>query len=1179
MKAKLQKWGAVVAVALVPALPLWVGGGLVNTRAGGDSPFLLVRVQQLVLNLQAGVFPVRWMPQAAYGLGYPFFNFYASLPYYLAAALKLLGFGYIAAIQITQMLGFVFAAAAMYALCRELGHSKTASLLVTCVYSCAPFHMVNVYVRGDSLSEFFAFVFFPLILWSLLRLRQKPNLRNMVWVALAFAGLVLTHNISAAIFSPFILLYAIALALWAGQASEGRTRSLVRSAVSLLTGLLLSAWFWLPVVAERVYVSLQDMTTGYFHYSQHFRDLLDSARTAPLVQTSVLFDWAITGTKQPFNMGLVQALLAAAGLVVICANWARLRRLELHSALAAVLLAGSTFMITPWSRPVWERVPLLPLVQFPWRFLSLQAVGSSLLVAYLIPRGRRGAWLAAALGLAMLVAMLAGLRPERLEIHESDVSLQRLMWYEYFTANVGTTIRHDWLPRWVDPRPYTSEALWSATSSQVSARSEATLEKPAPLALEGEVQSAQLLSCGPVSELWMLDVASAQALLAFQTYYYPGWEARVDGQGAEVKPVPGLGYIGLRLPQGRHQVRLELGRTRVRVVAEALSLLALILVLAAALLGRGERSAIATLVACVGRRALLFVCVSVGTLLLLALIARLVPASEPRASGLDLSMDFDRIPYLHHNPQGVRFDSAARLVSYELSSQTVQAGQDLLVTLHWGDVQSDQFTVRVALSSPAQHLFSVQSVIANSEQPLAVGAVQHRLSVPESTPRGVYLISARVYRGADEVRPVTSRDETLGTTYLLPVQVCGQQTANEATPTLQRFGERIALSAVQTAQKASGILEVTLTWNVLATPSQNFKTALRLKDSSGWEVARLDTQPGYGFNPTSMWQPGELVTDRYELLLDEGTPPASNYTLDVTLYESSSLQPIGTARVSNVAVVMPALRKSASVQHSFGPDLGLSTVQVPESGLEQGEELLIHAWWTATSPPRTDYQCRIALLDSSDQAVLSESIPLVADYPTSRWPQDALVAARYRLRIPATLSPGQYRVALALQKTASGEETEAYVLPGLLQVAQSTRNLVVPEMQTGVGADFGAQVRLLGYDLDRTATELRLTLHWQALAAIPHDYKVFLHVFDPLTEKIVAQQDMLAGGEGHPTSRWVQGEVVSDPASVGLEGIAEGAYQLALGLYYLDSRLPVAAPTGWSVSSDRLLLVGSLRLP
>ncbi|MFQ5944969.1 MAG: hypothetical protein ACE5NC_01795, partial [Anaerolineae bacterium] len=51
---------AAAGVGLLAGLPL-LGEGLINTRAGGDSPFLLVRVHQLTAALDAGVFPVRWM--------------------------------------------------------------------------------------------------------------------------------------------------------------------------------------------------------------------------------------------------------------------------------------------------------------------------------------------------------------------------------------------------------------------------------------------------------------------------------------------------------------------------------------------------------------------------------------------------------------------------------------------------------------------------------------------------------------------------------------------------------------------------------------------------------------------------------------------------------------------------------------------------------------------------------------------------------------------------------------------------------------------------------------------------------------------------------------------------------------------------------------------------------------
>ena len=83
---------------------------MVNTRGGGDSPFLLQRTLDMAENLRHGIFPPRWMAHAAYDLGYPFFSHYAALPYVLSGGLTALGLGPILAIQATQTFGFVLAA-------------------------------------------------------------------------------------------------------------------------------------------------------------------------------------------------------------------------------------------------------------------------------------------------------------------------------------------------------------------------------------------------------------------------------------------------------------------------------------------------------------------------------------------------------------------------------------------------------------------------------------------------------------------------------------------------------------------------------------------------------------------------------------------------------------------------------------------------------------------------------------------------------------------------------------------------------------------------------------------------------------------------------------------------------------------------------------------------------------
>jgi len=1145
MRAKLREWGPIIALALIPALPLLVGDGLINTRAGGDSPFLLLRAHQLVQNLRAGVFPARWMPQAAYGLGYPAFSFYAALPYYLAAVFKLLGLGYIASIKIVQALGFVLAAMAIYGFSKELDRGRSASLLAALIYSCAPFHMVNVYVRGDSLSEFYAFVFFPLILWALLRLHRQPGALNAVWVALAYAGLMLTHNISALIFTPVALAYV----LWLAWRAPHKWQRTAQSLVAIGVGALASAWFWWPALAERGNVHLEDMTTGYLNYAQHFRGW-------DLIQPSVLFDYTISSGQQPFRMGLVQVVLLIAGLVGLLIRWRRARHVDPQGAFIALLLFISTLMITPLSRPVWDHIPLLPMVQFPWRFLSLQALAASLIATHLVPQELR--WerpITLSLGALVLLAALLGLQPERLCIREEDVTVQRLMRYEYFTANVGGTIRRDYLPRWVDPRPYTSEALWQDGI------------KPAPLTVEGQVSSSELVQQEPTSERWAIEVTSPEALLAFHTYYYPGWEAHVDGQAAKIEALPGLGYIGLRLGEGIHDVHLRLGHTPVQRFAEimsAVTLAALLFVLV-----RASRLDLASL----GTGLMML-----GTMAVLVIGMHTLSSHAP-VGELDLTMDFCRIPYLHHNPDGVHFGEACRLTHYELSSEAIQAGETLTVTTCWDGIERGDLTVRVAFVSPAQHLFDVPYALAVNEQPIHSGLVWSELQVPAQAMRGIYLLSVQVHAPEGEVAPVTSQGETLGTTYLVPIRVENRIPDGDEQPMLQLFGERVALSDAQTVQRAAGTLEVTLTWRVFASLPQNYKTALRLKGVSGHDVARLDTQPGHGFYPTSMWRPGELVYDRYALSLDDGTPPGTQYTLQVVLYEAASLRPIGLASIPGVVISYPTTRQDVEVLHTFGSALVLSQADALKTEVGQGDTLPIALKWAAVDRMQRDYDLCVALLNSAGEVIAPQTVPLASEYPTSRWAQHAVVAGYRQWRVAPDIPPGQYSIVLIVLDAQSGEAAGTFTLPCTVRIVAARRSFVVPELQKAVGADFGEQVRLLGYDLQRAEQRMFLTLHWQALSEMAIDYKVFVHLFEPATEQIVVQQDLLAGDAGYSTTRWAPEEVVSQSIDLSLADVPVGSYRLAVGLYHRDGRLPVEEPAGFIVSANRLLLREVIRVP
>jgi hypothetical protein len=105
---------------------------------------------------------------------------------------------------------------------------------------------------------------------------------------------------------------------------------------------------------------------------------------------------------------------------------------------------------------------------------------------------------------------------------------------------------------------------------------------------------------------------------------------------------------------------------------------------------------------------------------------------------------------------------------------------------------------------------------------------------------------------------------------------------------------------------------------------------------------------------------------------------------------------------------------------------------------------------------------------------------------------------------------------------------------------------------------------LLGYGLSpevgQGGDELAVTLYWQALAEMPLDYTVFMHLIGP-DGQLVAQDDNGPWWEvSIPTSTWQVGEKLRDRHMLTLPpDLPPGEYHLQIGLYYWQTleRLPV----------------------
>jgi len=797
-------------------------------------------------------------------------------------------------------------------------------------------------------------------------------------------------------------------------------------------------------------------------------------------------------------------------------------------------------------------------VQFPWRFLSIQAVACALVIAQLSKPLRRLRWMPLLLGGLFVVVAMWRLQPERLNIGEGDVSAGRLRLYELFTGNIGSTVRYEYLPRWVEPRPFTSEA---ATRN---------VTKAPPLVVEGEVARAQLATYAPDREAWDVEVTSGPATLAFQTYYFPGWRAYADGEAAGIAPLEGLGYIQLRVPAGEHRVVLRFQRTRTRALVEAISLLAILAVFA--VLVRGKTPARRWL-----RPAAWVVLAVCGLALGLRLAALADRAAQPVATETsDLTMDFARQPYLHHNPNGVSFSGQARLTGYRLPRDQVRAGEELPVTLLWGQVREGGLVAETRLVSLAEPLFQADAPLSEHRAPLRSGTSDHLLTVPQRAVPGVYLVSVRVWQDGRQVGPTTETGQPLGTTYLQPVRVDNTLQGDPPAKTRGEFGPCIALVDVTATQRASK-LGVELLWYARCPILRNYAMSLRLKTREGRTLNALDIQPHHGFYPTSFWKAGDLVPDQCVLSLPEGTPPGGDYVLEIVLYEAKTLEAIGTVSVPGITLTQPTIKSDYVALRRFPAGVDLIAAELRPASIEEGQAATIAATWAAATQPSRDYACRIILKGDTGTVALEQVESLAPGLPTSRWPRHALLNGEYHV---TTIPAGTYEVSLEIVDERE-QSYGAYTLPVPLVVEARPREFGIPEMQTDLDVAFGGCIRLLGYDLEQKQGALHLTLYWQAVEAPSEDYKVFVHVFDPVQEQIVAQRDLMPRNNTYPTTLWAAEEVVRDDIVVPLAQVPAGSYRIAVGLYSprTSDRLQAVAGQGVAISADRVFLPDGIQVP
>ena len=546
-----ELWWA-LALSTFAWMPLLAPGYFFQAH---DAPHTVFFLHAFDKALRDGYLIPRWATDFALGYGYPLFIFYAPLAYYAAEAFHLLGAGLTVAVKLTYLVGFILSTVSMYFLGRRL-FGRSAGLLAAVLYTYVPYHLVDVYVRCD-LAESFAYIFLPLTLLAILEVVERGGRRPVALAGLAYAGLLLTHNGTALVFTP--LLAGWVLFLLARQGRKAGWGRAVRSAgLSLAAGLLgigISGFFLLPALLERGYIVQEQWIQGSFGYYKHF------VFAGQLLSSFWGYGYAGEGLadEMPFQLGLFPLLLSMAAVTL---RWRLPRRRAERTFFLAVTGVVILFML-PFSAPLWKVIPLAALVQFPWRLLILTSVTLSLLGATLVADGEESRP-AISPAMVLAVAVAAGSFAYTLPQYtpysaraETDVAVVEFE-LVYPPDRTG-------MMAWTKEQPMTSPLVPQYLAGEPLTKAHI---------LEGQGSVEMRYHGGATEEV--LVQALTPVTLEFYTYYFPGWRATMDGEPVEIWPTEPYGLIALRVPAGEHVVRLRFGDTPVRLAGKGISLVSLL---------------------------------------------------------------------------------------------------------------------------------------------------------------------------------------------------------------------------------------------------------------------------------------------------------------------------------------------------------------------------------------------------------------------------------------------------------------------------------------------------------------------------------------------------------------------------------------------------------------------------
>lgn len=404
---RLAGAGIVVLAALVAIAPMMVRG----PSCGIDFLFHFTSWHDALNSWRQGIVYPHWAASVNFGAGEPRFIFYPPLTWMAGAALGLA----LPWPSVPVVLSFLVLAAsglATRALALEAVGDEVATL-AGCIAIFSGYAQLVLYVRSD-FPELAGGIFVPLLLLFLLRGRNPPPPAPAPFWSRTFNGsavplaLVITATWLTNAPVGLMVCYLLAGVALLQSLLERSWTPIVRAVVAVTLGMGLAAFYLVPAVWEQRWVDLRQAISNP-------KFIVENRWLFGSLAHPFRFFHSMEPTKKYVAVGAAMFALCFGGLLV---GWLR-GRLSLQNkpgdnqriargcwiplaAISVVLL----FLELPDSLPVWNLLPKLRFLQFPWRWLIVLQAPMAIFFALAIwPARLRSRWLVGALCAVALITV------------------------------------------------------------------------------------------------------------------------------------------------------------------------------------------------------------------------------------------------------------------------------------------------------------------------------------------------------------------------------------------------------------------------------------------------------------------------------------------------------------------------------------------------------------------------------------------------------------------------------------------------------------------------------------------------------------------------------------------------------------------------------------------------------